>query len=441
MNHIDAQNEITSQVLYKTWSVCPVCLKQIPAERVKVGDEVFLRKTCNEHGSFESIIWRGYADFNEWVGEADKTALENPKCPDGCGLCADHLQKTCCVILNITNKCNLNCRFCLANQCDSKLEPTFEEIKESLSSLIEKGKTLLQLSGGEPTTRNDLSEIIKAAKEAGAKYVQLNSNGVRLGEDKALVKELAEAGLSFVFMQFDGTKDGIYESIRGESLLKIKQKAIENCAAYNIGVTLVPTLVRDINMHNIGAIIKFAIAQSPGVRGVHFQPATYMGRVPEQPTDNERITLDELVFEIAKQTIGIININDLLPSACDHPLCGFHGDFIVTDDKLLPLLKRGKTEKKCCCDSTPADMNRNFVARRWERPSVENNNEDSNIGDIHDMEYFLKRSKTHGFTITSMAFQDAGNLDFSRLRNCSLHVYDHGNFVPFCAYYLSEWKH
>jgi 7,8-dihydro-6-hydroxymethylpterin dimethyltransferase len=429
-----------SKVLYKTWSVCPICLKRLPAERVQVGKEVYLRKTCDEHGGFETIIWRGFSDIGEWIGNSDATPIDDPKCPDGCGLCSDHLQKTCCVILNVTNICNLNCTFCLADQCDSKGEPSFEEIKASLVRIIEKDKTLIQLSGGEPTTREDLPEIIKAAKEAGAKYVQLNSNGVRLGEDILMVKKLAEAGLSFVFMQFDGTEDAIHETIRGESLLKIKQQAIENCAAYNIGVTLVPTLVRGVNMHNIGDILKFAISKSPKVRGVHFQPATYMGRVPELPTDDERITLDELVYEIETQTSGMIKTENLLPSACDHPLCGFHGDFIVNPDNLFPLLKMGRTEKKCCCDSSPADLNRNFVAKRWERPSVESVGEDSGCGDIHDMEYFLKRSKTHGFTVTSMAFQDAANIDFSRLRKCSLHVYDNGNIVPFCSHFLTAWK-
>ena len=53
------------------------------------------------------------------------------------------------------------------------------------------------------------------------------------------------------------------------------------------------------------------------------------------------------------------------------------------------------------------------------------------------MEGFLARAKSHGFTITAMAFQDAGNLDIERLRQCSLHVYKDGKHVPFCAYYLT----
>jgi hypothetical protein len=427
-------------VLYKTWSVCPVCMKRVAAERVQVGAEVFLRKTCKEHGTYQTVIWRGLIDMREWIGDADKTALGNPQCPDGCGLCHDHLQKTCCVLLNVTNCCNLSCRFCLAGNRNGSDDPTIHEIRESLSKFIEKGKTLVQLSGGEPTMRDDLPEIIKAAKKAGAKYVQINSNGIRLGDDKEYMRALSEAGLSFVFMQFDGTEDTIYENLRGRPLLEKKRKAIENCSAYNIGVTLVPTIVRDVNMYNIGEILRFAISGMPDIRGVHFQPVAYIGRIPENPKDNERITLDELICEIARQTDGIIKTDDLLPSACDHPLCGFHGDFLVDQNKLVPLLKRGKSERKCCCGSSAAEKNREFVARRWLRPPVHPIGEGSRCGDVRDMEVFLNRIKFYGFTVTAMAFQDAGNVDFSRLRNCSLHVYDKGRFVPFCAYYLSGWS-
>ncbi|MDD4644371.1 MAG: radical SAM protein [Bacteroidales bacterium] len=429
-----------AKVLYKTWSVCPVCLKRVPAERVQVGSGVFLWKSCPEHGSFTTLIWRGLTDINEWTGNSEVPAAEDPKCPDQCGLCGDHLQETCCVLLNVTNRCNLNCRFCFADNEATTIDPSFEEIVQSLNNLIEKGKTLVQMSGGEPTMRDDLPEIIAAAKEAGARYVQLNSNGVRLSEDRDYVKKLAEAGLSFLFMQFDGTHDEIYRSLRGKPLLDIKKRAIDNCAEFNIGVTLVPTLVRGINTDQIGEILRFAIAGSPKIRGVHFQPVTYIGRVPENPTEKDRFTLDDLLAEIQAQSDGLIKSENLLPSSCDHPLCGFHGDFIIGQHEVIPLLKRSKPVKNCCCTPTPADKNREFVARRWQRPAADQTNENACCGDVHDMEYFLDRVKSHGFTISAMAFQDAGNIDFSRLRRCSLHVYDKGKMVPFCAYYLSAWK-
>lgn len=55
---------------------------------------------------------------------------------------------------------------------------------------------------------------------------------------------------------------------------------------------------------------------------------------------------------------------------------------------------------------------------------------------------FLARVKTHGFTVTAMAFMDAMTLDLERLKKCSLHVYEgNGAFVPFCAHYIFGARH
>ena len=59
---------------------------------------------------------------------------------------------------------------------------------------------------------------------------------------------------------------------------------------------------------------------------------------------------------------------------------------------------------------------------------------------MSDLDYFLSRLSTNGFTVTAMAFQDAGNLDVERLRLCSLHVAKNGKLVPFCVNYLTLWN-
>ena len=61
-----------------TESVCPVCLRRIPAEYVLDPAEegipsVLLRKECPEHGVFSVPVWRGMPDFRSWV--RDKTRL------------------------------------------------------------------------------------------------------------------------------------------------------------------------------------------------------------------------------------------------------------------------------------------------------------------------------------------------------------------------------
>lgn len=443
-----------------TYSVCPVCLKRIPAVREMKNGEIYLTKTCPEHGTFSSVIWRNRMDFEAWRGNRPAVGEnENLNCPAGCGLCPDHLRGTCCTLLEITDRCNMNCTFCFAEPEGAK-DPDLETVKRWIDDLTDSGKTLLQLSGGEPTVRDDLPEIVAYAKKTGCKYVQLNSNGLRLAEEEAFVRKLAEAGLSFVFMQFDGVDDSVYEKLRRRPMLEIKKKAIENCGKYGIGVTLVPVIVPGVNTEQIGDIIRFAIARSPYVRGVHFQPVSYFGRIPEIPRDEDRFTLDELMDAVVRQCGGLIEADNLAPSCCDHPMCGFHGDFIVMPDRTLMALTRNTGESEpepCCCGTDLAEKNREFVGRRWERRDVPKPAEESCCCgedaqmrmilkgsdcceeelDMTSMEGFLKRARSHGFTITSMAFQDAGNLDIERLRQCSLHVYRDGKHIPFCAYYLS----
>ena len=277
-------------VLRRTRSVCPVCLRPVPAERVRVGREVFLRKACEAHGSFSIVIWRGRLSFADWLGRAEGEAHDQLRCPEACGLCPDHLSGTCCVLLEVTGRCNLRCRFCFANGGEGA-DPSLAKLASSLRALAVPGRTLVQLSGGEPTMRDDLPEVVAAAREAGCKHVQLNTNGIRLAAEPSYVESLAKAGLSFVFMQFDSTDDAVYESLRGRPLLAAKREAIENCAAVNIGVTLVPTLIPGLNTGGIGDILRFAVSRSPAVRGVHFQPVSYFGRVPAAPSDDTRLTL------------------------------------------------------------------------------------------------------------------------------------------------------
>jgi 7,8-dihydro-6-hydroxymethylpterin dimethyltransferase len=423
------------------FSLCPLCLKNLPAEIVKKEQDYYLEKTCRDHGRFSTVIWRGDSpSFESWGIRIppDKSEDIQSHCPEACGLCPNHLQKTCCVVVEVTSRCNLNCSFCFAQSGRNSEDPALEYLSECFKPLVEKGCTFVQLSGGEPTLREDLPDIIAAAKSAGCQDIQLNSNGVRLGEDRAYTKALAQAGLSFVFMQFDGTEDVIYEKLRGRPLLSEKNAAIQACAEELLGVTLTPTVVPGVNEHNIGDILNFGFSNSPAVRGVHFQPVSYFGRHPRMPGNADRITLPDLLHSIERQTSGKLKATDFIPSGCDHPRCGFHGDYVVFPDSIMRLTP-DRSACSCAPDGEAHIKSRNFIARRWKREPAENQccgNEDP-----VDMDCFLSRIKSHGFTITAMAFQDAYSMDFERLRQCSLHVYERGRLIPFCARYLTAETH
>lgn len=432
------------EIVRHTYSVCPVCLKRLSAEIVKREQGYFIEKTCSDHGRFSTVVWRGdNPSFEKWGDYTPPVESKEaqPDCPNGCGLCPSHLQKTCCVLVEVTKRCNLNCSFCFAQGGGESIDPSVEELFTYFKQLVKDGRTFLQLSGGEPTLRDDLPDVVAAAKAAGCENIQLNSNGIRLGADIAYTKALAKAGLSFVFMQFDGINDAIYKKLRGKPLFAEKRAAITACSDELIGVTLVPTVVPGVNDRHIGEILNFGFSNSPAVRGVHFQPVSYFGRCPEPPKNEDRITLPEVLSAIERQTDGKVQVSDFAPSGCDHPRCGFHADFVVLPDALLRLSK--KTD--CCSCSQDAGnahiKNRNFVARRWKRTDEINEPKCCGRKDFTDMDAFLGRIKSHGFTITAMAFQDGYTLDAERLRRCSLHVYQDGRVIPFCARYLTADLH
>ena len=209
----------------ETESLCPVCLKKISATRVHQGDEVFLVKECSDHGAFSTIIWRGAPLMTEW--QRPKTPARpalfygnvERGCPFDCGLCEAHQQIPCSVLLEVTNRCNLHCAVCFADSDHRKSEDiSLEKIQWLLERAIAAaGPSNLQLSGGEPTLRNDLPEIVKVARQVGYSFIQVNTNGLRLASDRDYVSRLQDAGLSSVFLQFDGVDDEVYRTSEGKS--------------------------------------------------------------------------------------------------------------------------------------------------------------------------------------------------------------------------------
>jgi uncharacterized radical SAM superfamily Fe-S cluster-containing enzyme len=430
------------KITRETQSLCPVCLRRLPAWHAAEGGDVYMEKECPEHGKFRTIIWRGGDDLpiESWRGDIPALSEALP-CPDACGLCGRHLQETCCVLLEVTRRCDLRCRYCLAGDAAFP-DPPIEEVRGWLSELAQAGRGFVYLSGGEPTLRDDLPEIVAFAKQSGIRYVQLNSNGLRLAEDMKYAEALAGAGLSFVFLQFDGTTEEIYQTLRGAPLYETKRRAVENCGKLGLGVTFACTVVPGVNDGNLGKLIRLAMSLSPSVRGVHFQPISYFGRYPEPPSDNMRVTLPELLREIRRQSGGMFTPEQFAPSRCDHPTCGFHGDFVIMPDGPRSLTRQIKGEP--CCSAESAEKSRHFVGRRWERrssccgdnPSGSASHENA-PPDLSSFDGFLDRVRSHGFTLSAMAFQDCYNIDLERLRRCSLHVYANGKTIPFCARYLT----
>lgn len=437
-----------------TVSVCPVCLRTIPAEKVVGPDEyIYLNKTCPEHGDFSTLIWEGcscsYLSWGKESSVSEPPMAPKPAdkgCPYDCGLCEDHERKGCCMLLELTNRCNLRCPVCFASAGEQEpYDLPLPKIEEQYDFLMSRGGPFnIQLSGGEPTMRDDLPEIIRLGRRKGFTFFQLNTNGLRLASEPGYAKLLKEAGLNTVFLQFDGMTDDVYQTLRGKPLLDVKMKAIRQCAAAGLGVVLVPVIAFGVNEDQIGSILSFALEQMPAVRGVHFQPISYFGRCGlKQP--QTRITIPRMLRHIEAQTGGRMKQEDFGGGGAENPYCSFHASYLKKADGTLKALAQKSSQ--CCC--TTSDDSRNFVASQWtgteeccccceSEPEEEACCCDSMM-EVSSLDQFLAEARQNTLAVSGMVFQDGYNLDLERLRRCYIcEVDSQYDMVPFCAYNLTD---
>ena len=473
-------------ILNETQSLCPMCQRAVEAyyAEVDTGEVYFIQK-CPEHGEFRTLAARIPEDYKAWIknpvlnvppkhpitkGADERTS--GSSCPLYCGTCENHLQTACCVLIDITDRCNQHCPYCFAEAGSPGGEPSLDEIGKKYDLLLELGEERpfnIQLSGGEPTVREDLPEIIRMGAKKGFDYIQINSNGKRLGLEKNYAKTLREAGASVIFMQFDGTDDVINLAMRNEALLDLKKAAIQNCREAGLPVTLVPTIVQDVNLSNIGSMIDFMLDNLDVVKGIHFQPVSYFGRYPKPfgsgkaygedasgGADNGagagRVTMFDVMHAIQEQTAGRFQYSDLLPISTGHPLCCFYGSYIKElSGKITSTVGQQKRAGgiSCCDAASPMDIirkDRDFVVNKWNLPG---SSDPAGCGDpgkaaggsgrgeenVMDFDSFLRYIRSRMFTLSGMAFQDLSNLDAERLKRCRVQVLsDDNRLIPFCAY-------
>jgi uncharacterized radical SAM superfamily Fe-S cluster-containing enzyme len=312
-----------TNIASQTTSLCPFCFRRIPAQRIAKDGALYLRKSCPEHGDLEDVLlWKNYPiSYYAWARPHADSPEPFPLpfqngCPYDCGLCAGHKQKTCTAIIEVTRRCNLSCPVCFsASGPGSDSDPDIRQIIRILDMLRDRAdRCPIQISGGEPAERDDLPEIVARAKAMGFDPIQINTNGIRLAQDADYARALADAGVSVIYLQFDGLNNAIYRHIRGADLFTLKMQAVERCAELKLGLILVPTLVKNVNDNEIGAIIQFAKKWMPVVKGVHFQPMTYLGRYPTSPLNADRILIPDILSAIEEQTAGELKLENFLPS-------------------------------------------------------------------------------------------------------------------------------
>jgi uncharacterized radical SAM superfamily Fe-S cluster-containing enzyme len=282
-------------------------------------------KHCPEHGHFKTKIATDVAYYKN-IRNYNK-ASEMPLhfgtkvqygCPYDCGLCTDHEQHSCLSIVEVTDRCNLECPTCYAMSSPHYGNHRSLEEIEAMFDVIVRGEgkpDVVQISGGEPTIHPDFFKIMDMAKSKPIRHLMLNTNGVRIANDEGFAEKLATYAPEFeVYLQFDSFKPEVLQAFRGKDLTDVRVKALEKLNELNLSTTLVVVLEKGKNTDEIGKMIEFALKQRC-VRGITFQPVEIAGRNSDDAA-REKITLTEVRQEILRQ-FPLLTPDDIIPVPCN----------------------------------------------------------------------------------------------------------------------------
>jgi uncharacterized radical SAM superfamily Fe-S cluster-containing enzyme len=250
------------------------------------------------------------------------------------GLPEMQTQHTCILLADITAECNLRCPTCFT---DSSPELTgvapLADVLASLDTRLSRENDridVLMLSGGEPTLYPHLAELLTEVGQRNIVRVLVNTNGVRIARDDALLDLLTEHRERVeVYLQYDGATAEASRHHRGGDLRALKDQAVERLSARGIFTTLTMTVALGVNDEEIGSVVKRAL-DTPYVGGVSLQPQFAAGRTGViDPLD--RLTHTGVLARLGPQTGDQVTWRDLTALPCSHPHCCSVG-YLLRDD-------------------------------------------------------------------------------------------------------------
>jgi 7,8-dihydro-6-hydroxymethylpterin dimethyltransferase len=317
-----------------TNSLCSQCLSKVEAKIIFQKGGVYLLKHCPTHGREEVLIADDvdyYRQTQAFIKPGDIPLRFNTPirhgCPYDCGLCPDHEQHSCLTLIELTDRCNLTCPICYADSgvaaFGQRQQPrrhrSLAVIEQMLDAVVanEGEPQVVQLSGGEPTLHPEFFAVMDLVKARPIKHLMINTNGLRIAQDQDFCDRLSQykPGLE-IYLQFDSFEAAALQELRGEDLRAIREQAIAHLNERNLSTTLVVTLKKGLNDHEIGNIIDYALQQRC-VRGVTFQPIQVAGRLEGFEAGRDRYTLTEVRRAILEQSPHF-QPQDILPVPC-HP--------------------------------------------------------------------------------------------------------------------------
>lgn len=356
----------------QTTSLCPACVREMRS-RIAAGEigidtlrqqqpgeiaatilerdgRIVMEKDCPTHGHFEETLSTNPSltrRIEQLFPGRDYDSSGEPLHAHGPS--SIRYGRGGVLTIDLTNRCDMMCDPCFmdANKVGYVHELSFEEVKRLIDNALTirpKRQISVQFSGGEPTLSPIFLDAVAYAREVGYFSVQAATNGIRFAQDPAFARAAAKAGLRIAYLQFDGVGEEANAHRKVPNLFEVKLRAIENLYEAGIDVVLVVTVIRTINDHQVGRVVKFAVENSDKISFVAFQPVSFTGRdedIDEARRLRQRYTLSQLVDDVHRQTGVLEPLRDWFPLS-----------FVSTAADLTDAIKGPAAEwgtLKCAC--------------------------------------------------------------------------------------------
>ncbi len=285
---------------------------EIKATIVERDGKILMVKDCPKHGHFEDLMSMDTAftqHLEEMFPGRDIRAHADEHLHHHGTSTIKHGRGSVLTI-DLTNRCNMMCDPCFmdANQVGFVHELAWEEIKTLLDNAISlkpRRQLSVQFSGGEPTLSPYFLDAVRYCRQVGYNSVQAASNGIEFARSIEFCKQAAEAGLRYVYLQFDGIGNAANAHRLVGNLFDVKMRAIHNLNQSGVEVVPVTTIINGINNEQVGKIVQFGLENPRIISFCSFQPVSFTGR-DEAITDERRVaqryTLSHLAHDVKAQT-------------------------------------------------------------------------------------------------------------------------------------------
>ncbi len=410
---------------------------------------VWYLKRCRTHGVMKTLIsddldyWRAQ---KLWLKPGDRPLTAQTRteagCPFDCGLCPDHEQHSCLAILEINQACDLACPVCFADAANVHgSHRPLAEIERMLDALVasEGEPDLVQLSGGEPTLHPDFFAILDAVKRRPVRHVMINTNGVRIAQDRVFVDRLASYKPALeVYLQFDSLNDDALMNLRGARLARVRRAALEALERVELSTTLVAVIKRGVNDHEVADIVRHALAWNC-VRGVTFQPVQDAGRNEGFDPNAHRVLLTQIRREVGKS--GVFDTEDMIPLPCNPDQISI-GYGLRAGPRVTPITRLIPREVILDGPNTVLyEANANLRAAMFDLLSLSTaqaNTEEKLAGLLCCLPQAMvpaEVSYANSFRVVIMQFLDRYNFDLATVKRSCVHfVTPEGQIYPFDTY-------